>query len=243
MLRAVVVEDQVIEREYLRQLLDEAGDVAVIAEAGSGPEALDLVTRFHPDLVFLDIGLPGLDGLEVARQLLLADLRPFIVFVTVDRQHAPEAFDLGSVDYLLKPYNRLRLAKTLARVRERMAPQRQAGRLVLSHKEEFQIIRLEEIVFIESDKRKRTVVHTETATFAARQSLAVIEDQLVRYPNFLRTSRSYLVNLDWVAKVEAWTNYSLRIVFRNCAKEAFLSRNNLVEFKRRLEALPFVPGQ
>ena len=242
MLRAAVVEDNVIEREYLRQLLDEVHDIQVVGEAENGPEALDLIARLHPDLVFLDIGLPGMDGLEVARQLIMAGLKLFIVFVTVDRQHAPEAFDLGSMDYLLKPYNRLRLEKTLSRVRERIGLKHLANppRLVIPHKEEFLIIPVEEIIFIETDNRKGVIVHTAATSYIARQSLREIQNKLDRFPDFLRTNRAYLVNLNWVAKIEARKNNSYRIVFRNFSGEAFLSRNLLAEFKKRLETLPAV---
>jgi DNA-binding LytR/AlgR family response regulator len=243
MLRAVVVEDKAVEREYLKSLLDEVDDVEVIAEAENGSEALDIITRYKPNLVFLDIGLPELDGLEVARQLFFADLKPFIVFVTVDRQHAPEAFDLGSVDYLLKPYNRLRLRKTLSRVRDQVLPQRPANRLVLSKKDECLIIPIEDIIFIETDKRKRVIVHTVSQTYTVRCTLGTIEDKLAGFWNFLRTNRSYLVNLDWVIRIEVWNNHSYRIVFRDYSGEAFLSRNRLMEFRKRLEALSIVSGQ
>ena len=245
MLRAVVVEDNAIEQEYLRRLLDEVDDVQVEGKAESGPEALDLVARLQPELVFLDIGLPGLDGLEVVRQLSLAGLKPFIVFVTVDRQHAPEAFDLGSVDYLLKPYNRLRLEKTLSRVRERIAPKYPARppRLVVPHKEELLIIPVDEIISIETDKPKGVIIHTAATSYTTRQNLGAIQDKLARLPNFLRTHRGYLVNLDWVTRIEAWNNNSYRIGFRNFSGEAFLSRNCLAEFRKRLEASSSISGQ
>lgn len=243
MLKTVVVEDNAIEREYLRHLLDEEHDIQVVGEAENGQEALDLITFLHPDLVFLDIGLPILDGLEVARQLVLAGFKPFLVFVTVCRQHAPEAFELGSVDYLLKPYNRLRLRKTISRVRKQISlKQHLAGapRLVLSHKEEILFIPVEEIIFIETDKRKKVLVHTATASYTARQNLKEIQNQLDRYPNFLRTNRAYLVNLNWVVKIEARKNNSYKIIFRNYSKEASLSRNLLAEFRNWFDTLPAV---
>jgi DNA-binding LytR/AlgR family response regulator len=108
-LRAVVVDDEQLAREELCYLLDEVGGVEVVAQAGNGLDALEAIGRARPDLVFLDVQMPGLTGFEVARRLLDEGRDAHIVFVTAYDQHAIEAFEVNAVDYLLKPVDSARL--------------------------------------------------------------------------------------------------------------------------------------
>jgi DNA-binding LytR/AlgR family response regulator len=120
-IRALVVDDELLAREELCHLLGEAPDVEVIGQAADGVDALKMVPELEPDLVFLDVQMPGLTGFEVARRLVEADqIRP-LVFVTAFGDYAVEAFSVNAVDYLLKPVDAVRLNQTLDRVRKRLA--------------------------------------------------------------------------------------------------------------------------
>jgi sigma-B regulation protein RsbU (phosphoserine phosphatase) len=116
MIRTLLVDDEKPARERLRQMLASFEDVEVIAEAVDGEEAIEKSATFSPDLVFLDIQMPGRNGLDVAASLSAP--RPHVIFCTAFDQYAIEAFDIHAVDYLLKPVNRSRLAKAVSRVRE-----------------------------------------------------------------------------------------------------------------------------
>jgi len=115
--KVLIADDEPLARERLRALLLAHADMLVVAEAGDGATALDLCERHAPDLILLDISMPGLDGLETARRLAVLDSRPAVVFCTAHDQHALSAFDLEAVDYLVKPVRRERLATALDRVR------------------------------------------------------------------------------------------------------------------------------
>jgi two-component system LytT family response regulator len=119
MMRALVVDDEPPARDKLRRWLTEQTDIEVIAEVGDGISASQCIGAMSPDIVFLDIQMPGMTGLEVAAQLQ-ATTAPLLVFVTAYGDHALQAFDLNAIDYLLKPYDKERLLKTLDRVRERI---------------------------------------------------------------------------------------------------------------------------
>ena len=114
-LRAVIADDEPRARQFLERLLREHGEVEVVGEAKGGGETLAMVAKLAPDVVFLDIQMPDLSGLEVARHLTGEDA-PVVVFVTAYDQHAVEAFEVSALDYLLKPIRRERLAETLRRV-------------------------------------------------------------------------------------------------------------------------------
>ena len=125
-LRVVVVDDEQLARDELCYQLDQLGDVEVVAQAGNGLEALGAVQRADPDLVFLDVQMPGLNGFEVARRLLDRRSAPLLVFVTAFDQHAIEAFEVNAVDYLLKPVESNRLQQAVERVRTRLVHDRPA---------------------------------------------------------------------------------------------------------------------
>ena len=116
MMRALLVDDEEPARGRLRRLLAEAPDVEIVGEAGDGEHAMEEIARLTPDVVFLDIQMPGCTGMEVAASL--PNPRPHIIFCTAFDQYAVDAFELSAVDYLLKPVNRARLAQALDRVRQ-----------------------------------------------------------------------------------------------------------------------------
>ena len=126
-IRVVVVDDEQLAREELCYQLEQLGDIEVIAQAADGVEALATVEKFTPDLVFLDVQMPGLNGFEVARRLLEDEDPPAVVFVTAFDRHAIEAFDVNALDYLLKPVEAGRLDQTLQRARKRLAQERSSS--------------------------------------------------------------------------------------------------------------------
>ena len=122
-LTALIVDDEPLARQELTYLLERAGGVSIVAQGPNGIEAVDLIRTLRPDVVFLDVRMPGLDGFAVLRKLLAADRRaplPQVVFATAFDQYAVKAFEVNAVDYLLKPFDSKRLAKTLEKLRSRV---------------------------------------------------------------------------------------------------------------------------
>lgn len=123
---ALIVDDEQLARDELKYLLDQAGDVEVVAQGANGIEAVDLIEEHHPDVVFLDVQMPGLDGFAVIKRMMerhaknSAEPMPQVVFATAYDQYAVRAFDVNAVDYLLKPFDRGRVQQALERVRGRM---------------------------------------------------------------------------------------------------------------------------
>src|SRR5277367_4665305 len=133
---AIIVDDEQLARDELKYLLDSAGGVDVVAQGANGIEAVNLIEEHRPDLVFLDVQMPGLDGFAVIKRLMERSKTaghagrplPQIVFATAFDQYAVRAFDVNAVDYLLKPFDRKRVMKALERVRGRMAGGSDAAR-------------------------------------------------------------------------------------------------------------------
>src|SRR5687767_3714233 len=128
-LRAVLVDDEQHARDELGYLLGQMSGVEVIGQAGNGVEALSTIDRLHPDVVFLDVQMPGLNGFEVARRMLDTQNGSQIIFVTAYDQHAIEAFEVNAVDYLLKPVDQARLELAVQRARRRIEADRLDRRL------------------------------------------------------------------------------------------------------------------
>ncbi len=125
---ALIIDDEQLARDELKYLLDSVGDVEVLAEGANGIEAVDLIEEYHPDLVFLDVQMPGQDGFAVIQRLMernragtAAAAMPQIVFATAYDQYAVRAFDVNAVDYLLKPFDRARVVEAVERVRARLS--------------------------------------------------------------------------------------------------------------------------
>src|SRR5678816_1039391 len=126
-LRAVLVDDEQLARDELGYLLGQVGGVEIVGQAGNGVEALTAIERLQPDLVFLDIQMPGFTGFEVARRMVQNQAPTHIIFVTAFDQHAIEAFEVNAVDYLMKPVDPSRLETALQRARKRITSERQAS--------------------------------------------------------------------------------------------------------------------
>jgi two-component system response regulator LytT len=127
---ALIIDDEQLAREELKYLLDSTGNVEVLAEGSNGIEAVDLIEEHHPDVVFLDVQMPGLDGFAVLKHLLEhrgVQRLPQIVFATAYDQYAVRAFDVNAVDYVLKPFDRNRILQALERTRARLMDSSQSG--------------------------------------------------------------------------------------------------------------------
>jgi len=123
-LTALIIDDEPLARQELQYLLDAAGDVSVLAQGTNGIEAVDLIRTHKPDIIFLDVRMPGLDGFAVLKKVLALDRKmklPQVVFATAFDQYAVKAFEVNAVDYLLKPFDTKRLVKTLEKVRARVS--------------------------------------------------------------------------------------------------------------------------
>jgi two-component system LytT family response regulator len=210
-MRALIVDDEAPARDKLRRWLGEHADITVAGESADGLAAAAAIAALKPDVAFLDIQMPGLSGLEVASQLEPADA-PLIVFVTAFDEHAIKAFDLNAVDYLLKPYDKDRLRKTLERLRQRRAggggaagtavrtARTQVGsseRLLVPQGEDLKLIDAHTIHWLEADDNY-VHVHTAGATYLLRRTLADLLAQLGEQ-RFARIHKSAAVNLAEVA--------------------------------------------
>jgi two-component system LytT family response regulator len=221
-LRTVIVDDEPLALQRLKRLLGGEPDVEVIAECENGADALAAVDLHHPDLLFLDIQMPEMDGFEVLQELDPKRL-PAVVFVTGYDEYAVRAFEARALDYILKPATRQRMAETLNRVRERQTAARGLAvpkellellaerRVAAPYIRRFSVRANNRLTFVPVDEvdwieaaGNYAVLHTGRTTHILRQKMRVLEAQLPR-ETFLRVSRSVILNLRRVKELQALT--------------------------------------
>lgn len=230
LLRAVVVDDEQLARDELCYLLDEVGGVEVVAQAGNGLEAIEAIGRSGPDLVFLDIQMPGLTGFEVARRLIDREPPVTVVFVTAFDRHAIEAFEVNAVDYLLKPVEAGRLETALQRARRRATPpvpmndqlerivqlmearQPRPEQVAVRVGERFLLVQAEDIIYASMADDSINIVTGQVSGGSSFRTLDELQARLDPAV-FWRVHRSHLVNINKIKEIVPWfsRNFILRM--------------------------------
>ena len=194
--RVLIVEDEAHARHYLRELLDGEAQLEVVGESSNGIQGVQQIRELSPDIVFVDIQMPGLDGFGMIDQIARTQL-PLFVFVTSYSDYAVRAFEIEAVDYLCKPFDKERLALSVERALRRLNNALPGGefqwlsRLSIRDNERILFLPVEEIIWIEA-ANKYVVIHTPTGSHISRQTIQGLEDQL-NPREFVRTHRSTLV--------------------------------------------------
>ena len=233
--RVLIVDDEPPARASLRVLLARDPQVVLVGECGSGAEAIAAVRMQRPDLLFLDVQMPEVDGFDVLEQLG-ADAPPAIVFVTAYDQHALRAFDAGALDYLLKPFTDERFALALARAKERAAraaPAAVPDRVVVKSGRQLHVLALADIDWIESADYC-VDLHVGTRTHSLRRSMAAVESEL-EPAGFCRIHRTAIVNLARVRSLSAGEDGELEVVLTDGVRLP-TSRRHRANLEARLGA-------
>ena len=230
---AIIVDDEELARSLLREYIESSGDVEVLAECANGFEAVKAISEQKPDLVFLDVQMPKLDGFEVL-QLIPNDVA--VIFVTAFDQYAMKAFDAHAVDYLLKPFSLDRFQKALERARQRLgekmpppvelaaaarAPQQHLQRIVVKDGTRVHIIPVDRLDYAEAQD-DYVELHSQGKTYLKQQTISSLETSLDP-DRFVRIHRSIVVNLERVAKIEPYAKDS-RIAILTDGSQLQMSR-------------------
>jgi len=237
-IRALLVDDEPLARRRIRKLLSRHTDVEIIGDCGNGGEAREAIVRSAPDLVFLDVQMPGLDGFGALEGL---ETIPYVIFVTAHDRYALKAFEVSAVDYLLKPFDRRRFDKALERARalltaergdlgretaalleELRATSRYLQRLLIKSSGRAFFLKTEEIDWIEAEG-KYVRLHAGRESYLLREGVGAIEARLDPH-RFLRIHRSTIVNIDRIRELQPWFHHEYRVVLRD-GTELMLSRS------------------
>jgi two-component system, LytTR family, response regulator LytT len=236
-LTALIIDDEPLARQELQYLLERAGGVEVLAQGTNGIEAVELIRTHKPDLVFLDVQMPGLDGFGVLKKLLDRKVpMPQVVFATAFNQYAVRAFEVNAVDYLLKPFDRKRVMQTIEKAQARrvapvesasdakldallrlveeqtQAPKANSGKVIVRAQSRLLLVDQREICFASIEEGTISVVTRAVEGQSNCRTLEELMDQLDP-ETFWRAHRSYVVNIQHIREVVPWfkSSYQLRM--------------------------------
>jgi two-component system, LytTR family, response regulator AlgR len=239
-LKVLIVDDEQPARERLRSLLAEIEDVEVAGEASNAREALGHAHDLAPDVVLLDVRMPGMDGLEAARHLNVLSEPPAVIFTTAFDQYAVEAFEAHAVGYLLKPVRKEQLAAALVRAGrltrvqlQKLAAAGDAGRrshIAARNREGLRLIPLEEVQYFLADQKYTTVRHVKGEDLI-EDSLRLLESEFAS--SFVRIHRNALVGVKYLERIERIADGQYLVYLRGCAAPLPVSRRMAGELKER----------
>ena len=199
MLRAMIIDDEPLARSNVAYLLARDPAISVVAQCGSAEDALAALPAARPDLVFLDVEMPECDGFDLLEKLGAAP--PFaVVFVTAHHQFALRAFEVGALDYLLKPFDDKRFERVLERVKERLRTPGETRRFIIRNGATLDVVKFSDIAWVEASDYY-TSLHAAGRTHMLRRSLSDLEGELAPH-GFQRIHRSAIVNLERVRALE-----------------------------------------
>lgn len=227
MIKGILIDDEAPARQELRFLLEQMAEVEIIAEFSDGEEALEKIPKLMPDLLFIDIQLPNMSGLELAQRLIRQGLKASVVFATAHDEYALQAFEVNAIDYILKPFDPERVQHTVTRVKkqlqdrevwankviqaiEGMETQRKYRKIPAFNNGKVVLVDQHEILYAISEGRHASLVTAEE-TWPTSLTLQEIEERLDP-KQFLRTHRSYLVNVDRIREIIPWFNGTYKLV-------------------------------
>jgi len=234
-LTALIIDDEALARQELQYLLEKTGGVEILGQGTNGIEAVELIRTHKPDVVFLDVQMPGLDGFAVLKKLLDRKIpMPQVVFATAFNQYAVRAFEVNAVDYLLKPFDRKRVMQTiekaaarlaapaesvseskldaLLRLVEEQAPKANMGKVVVRAHNRLLLVDQREICFASIEEGTISVMTPTVEGHSNCRTLEELADQL-NPEMFWRAHRSFLVNIQHIREVVPWfkSSYQLRM--------------------------------
>lgn len=237
-MKAVIVDDERLARKELRKLLEEFPEIEIIGECSNGMEAITLINDQKPDLVFMDIEMPELNGFQVIEKI---DKTPAIVFVTAYNDYALKAFEVNALDYIVKPVDPTRLKETIAKLHEENEEVnvegfergilKQGDKVFIKDGEKCWFINIEDVNLFESEGNYVRIYFNKFKPLVLK-SLNSLENKLDA-KLFFRANRKYIINLNHITHIENWFNGGLQVTLKD-EKKIEISRRQAVKFKAML---------
>jgi DNA-binding LytR/AlgR family response regulator len=241
-MKVLLVDDEKYIRDEFKYFLEKYSDIEICGETGRGDEVIPLIKKLKPDLIFLDINLQTDSGLIIARKILEMKNPPQIVLATAFDQHAVKGFEMGVVDYIVKPIMEDRLKKCIDRARKNMDNyskkeekkdfESHMDKIAVKKSDKFYLIKLKDVVYLEYSDNRINVFTRDEKYYMNMTMKEFVEKS---GPAFIRTHKSFIVNLDYVNEIIPWFNYTFKLRLKHYENnEIPVSRSYLKDFKNKL---------
>lgn len=240
-MRAIIVEDEFPAREELKYFINNYSDIEILREFDNGLDVLKFIQENCIDVIFLDINIPLLDGMLLAKTINQFKKKPKIVFITAYKEYAVDAFELEAFDYVLKPYSEDRILSMLKKLEKLKdieyrkevydEPEEIHHSTVSLWKDnKLRVVNINEIFYCEARERE-TVVYTKDESYIVKNSISDFYNNLSNNL-FFKTHRSYIVNLSKIQEIIPWFNNTYKLKLKYMDNEVFVSRSKIKEFKK-----------
>lgn len=235
MINCIIVEDELPAREELKYFLNEEKEIKLIEEFESPLDTLNFLEKNKIDVVFLDINMPDMNGINLGK--IISKIYPEIkiIFITAYKDYAVDAFEVKAFDYLLKPYSEERIRNLLKSLVSTKSVDNILNRntslkkITINMDEKIYVLSLTDVDYIEANE-KETLIFANKKRYVSKIKISKWEEMLEGY-NFYRCHRSYIINLDKIVEIEQWFNSSWIIKLKNYSTTIPVSRNNIKELK------------
>ncbi|MGY4687239.1 LytR/AlgR family response regulator transcription factor [Petrotoga sp. DB-2] len=232
-MNCIIVEDEYPAREELKYFINKFSDISILEEFDNSLDALDFLKSNLTDVIFLDINMPGVNGISMAKITKKLRNSPKFVFITAYPEYAVDAFEIEAFDYILKPYSEERIISTLKKLeRNSEDEERSNGKVALKDGGKIVLKNKNDIYFCKANG-KDTLVYTKDQVYKINigisEYLKILNDS-----NFLRTHKSYIVNINKIKEIIPWFNNTYNIKFEDIKEEAYVSKNFIKNFKNKL---------
>lgn len=229
-------------RLVIKKIIEKLDDFNLIGEAENGKETLKLVEEFNPDVIFLDIEMPELTGIECAKRILDINPKTSIIFATAHEEFMSDAFELYAFDYLTKPFKIDRIYKTLRKIKDLNLEHNQTTRsnlvkgnkvvdkLIIKNKEGTSFIDKRDIFLIQRENRS-TVIYTLNSRYVTSEGLGSLEERL-EGKVFFRSHRSYIINISKINRIEPYGRWTFIVKFKNTDMDALITHEKYEELER-----------
>ena len=232
-------------RMVVRKLIERADDYALVGEAENGEELLALFEQTRPEVVFMDVEMPGMSGVECARLIQDKNPKTIMVFVTAHEEYMADAFEVYAFDYLLKPFRLERAMHTLDLIRQRLresagaqdAPQKPVrfnapARIMLRHREGVSFVDLNDILLVQREERATVVYVADGGRFVTGDTLGEMEERLPE-GMFFRTHKSYIVNINHIESISPYGRWTYIVKLRGTKQDALITHERFEELQTR----------
>lgn len=236
--KALIVDDERLARNDLKTLLSEIDNIQVVGEAENVSTAVKVIQDLHPDVIFLDIQMPGESGFDLLEKI---EIKSKIIFITAFDEFAIRAFEINALDYLLKPVNPERLKKAIERITTSERDSKGVSnrnleygdRLFLTIDRKINFLKIDTIISINSAGDYTEILTSNNKKFLAHKSMKEWE---MRLPEqyFCRIHRSTIINMEYIERLEEWFNHSLRVYLKGVEKPYLMSRRYVAKLKEKL---------
>lgn len=247
-MKIILVDDEPLALEELSYLLQDIDSVEILGRYTNPRLSLEAIRNKKPDVVFLDIEMPEIQGFELAEEIIRLDAKTRIVFATSYSEHAIRAFDLNAIDYILKPLSKDRILKTIDKINEYLQKDdrmntkyieqqvisRSPGRIPLWNNDRVHMVNTEDILYCSAQGNEITFVLSQGSALKSNSTLIYWENRL-KSQRFFRCHKSYMVNLDRIDEIVPWFNSTFILKFKGIAEEIPVGRNFVKDFKGMLD--------